>query len=163
MNATELKLLTELYNCILKAHDNLILRWLAHVQLEAKEVRVNVLEFTYFSVHEAQLSELLILKTYWVGSNLLNLRVLGEQIQQDEQLGLDEAEPLEISLVVAFDRVGDDVNPDEMVEEAKEAESLEETSPTHYVRTKWVLDHLILGFDRGRRYLRSVTLLRLRR
>lgn len=73
LNATELKLLAELDDGVFEAHDDLVWRRLAMIQLETKEVSVHILELADLRIHQAQLSELLVLEADWVCANLLNL------------------------------------------------------------------------------------------
>jgi hypothetical protein len=81
-------------------------------------------------VHQSQLMVLLVLETVWIGPYLGNLLLLGEQVEQDEELALDKAEPLEDSGIVP-QAVGHDVDPDEVgVPLAEESKPFEETCPT---------------------------------
>jgi hypothetical protein len=60
-------------------------------QLEAEKVGVDELELGDVGVHQAEVMLLLVLETVRIGPNFLDLLLLGEQVEQNEELALHEA------------------------------------------------------------------------
>ena len=154
LNAAKLELLAELDHCILKVNDELLRLRLLHVELESEEVSLDVLVLADLRVHETQLGQLLVFEIDRICSYLLDVLVLGEEVEEDKHFALDEADPFEVVIVVAFDAIRDDVDADEVMEEREEVEALEEATPADGVGR--VPDQLLL-------LVRSATLLTLRR
>lgn len=69
-------------------------------QLEAKEVGVDELELRNVGVHQAEVVLLLVLEALWVGTDFLDLLLLGEQVEQYEELALYKAKPFEVEVII---------------------------------------------------------------
>lgn len=138
MNTTKVQFLAKLDASILQI-DDLWLLWLSihschHIITEErkpKEIRINKLILADLRVHEAKLVCLLVLEAVRVGANLRDLLLFAYIVQQIYQLALDEAEPDEVVVVFAINRVGHNINPNKVSKVlAKKAEPFEEFGPT---------------------------------
>ena len=69
-------------------------------QLEAEKVGVDELELGDVGVHQAEVMLLLVLEAVRVSPNFLDLLLLGEQVEQNEELTLHKAQPLKVKVIV---------------------------------------------------------------
>lgn len=99
LDSTKVQLLAELDGVFFKIYDLVGSIW---DQLEAEEVGVDELKLGDIGVHQAKVMLLLVLEAVRVGTDFLDLLLLGEQVEQDEELALHKAQPFKVEVIVVI-------------------------------------------------------------
>ena len=99
-------------------------------KLETQEVGVHKLVLADVFVHQAELLVIFVLESVRECSDVSDFIHFGDQVQQDEQLALDEAQPFEVVFGVAVYGISNDVYSHEvLVSLSEESIPLEEFGP----------------------------------